>query len=181
MTSPRSLKAMSRLSRRWVPMTISTAPEATLSKNFSTLLLRVKAQELRNANGERAHPLAKGLKVLQCQHCRWNQKGHLLVAVYHGFKSSAHRNFCFAIANIATDQAIHELFREQILFNSCYCGLLIPCQYVGKGLFKSHHLGAVGQIPPFWRARCAQPKRAANFWRSGQSRPRSGFSVSSSD
>ena len=59
-----------------------------------------------------------------------------LLSIVHCLESSTNGDFCFAKANISTNQSIHGLFTFHVFFN-CRCGIsLIGGVFVDKGCFQ---------------------------------------------
>ena len=74
--------------------------------DISLLLGGAKAGEHLHLYREGCQPLQEGVVMLLGQDSGGHQDGDLL-AVHHGFESGAQGNFCFAIAHIAANQAVH--------------------------------------------------------------------------
>ncbi len=86
-------------------MRTSTLPTATRSRISSDLLRRTKAV-INSTVREGGEALFEGLVVLQGEHRGRREHGDLLV-VAQRFKSRAHGDFRFAVADVAAEQAIH--------------------------------------------------------------------------
>ena len=92
---------------------------------------RTEAAEHLHTHREFAQALADGAKVLLGQDGRRHQHGHLF-AVENRFKGRPDRHFGLAIADIATDQAVHRTRRFHVLLDR-FNGLeLVKRLFVGE-------------------------------------------------
>ena len=80
-------------------------------------------------------PLAKRVEVLQGQHRRRHQHGHLPL-IQHGFEGGAQGDLGLAVADIAADQPIHRAGALHVLFDLVDGAHLIGRLLIGEGLFE---------------------------------------------
>ena len=99
------------------------------------LLLRPEAAEHLDTDGEPGEAILQGLLMLERQHRRRRQKRHLL-RVHDRFEGGAHGDFCFAVADVATEQAVHRRRRFHVALDVGDGAFLIGRQLVLEGVFE---------------------------------------------
>ena len=105
-SSPRSRNTTSFDSSRWVPTRMSSCAARHLREDGGLFGLGSKARHHVHTHGKRREARAQRLEMLEGQHRRGRQNGHLL-AVHHGLERRAQRHFRLAVADIAAQQAVH--------------------------------------------------------------------------
>ena len=91
---------------RCVPMTISTLPCFDALRRIFLLFGVAEAAHHFNGDGKGGEAALEVFKMLEDEHRGRRQDRHLLV-VLHGFEGRAHGDFRLAIADVATEQAVH--------------------------------------------------------------------------
>ena len=112
----------------------------------SLLLLRGRAEAGKHTDSDRisAHPLAEGVVVLLRKDGRGDENSHLH-ALLDGFEGGPDGNLCFAIADVAADQAVHNPVALHISLGLFDGRELIVCLLVGEHLLEfllPHSVGA---------------------------------------
>jgi hypothetical protein len=99
------------------------------------LLRRAKAREQLDARREGGEARAECLVVLIGEDCRRGKHGHL-PAVHDGLERGPHRDLSLAVADVATEQAVH---RRRLLHVALHVGdgrRLIGRQFIREGRFE---------------------------------------------
>ena len=94
-----------------------------------------KREIISTVTGNCAEAFLEGFEVLESEHGGGREYGYLL-AVLHGFEGGAHGDFCFAVAHIAAEQAVHGGGGFHILLDGGDGGELIVGLAVVEGVFK---------------------------------------------
>ena len=94
-----------------------------------------EAAEHLDPHRKRRKPLLERLEVLERQHRRRREHGHLF-AVHHRLERGAHRHFGLAVADIAAQQAVHRRRRFHVALDVADGGGLIRRQIPLEGAFE---------------------------------------------
>ena len=113
-SSPRSRKATSFDSRRWVPMTMSTVPSRTPATICFLLFGGAEPGEKRHPDREGREPPFEDSRVLRRQHRGRNQDGDLL-PVHRRFERGPERYLRLPEADVAREQPVHRHLGLHIL------------------------------------------------------------------
>ena len=108
MTKPEVVELDIFAAKRWVPMTMSTAPVLEPLHRFALFGAGAEAAQLGDFDGKLGHPSCESVEVLFGEHGRRHQHGDLVAAVDR-FEGRPHGDFGLAVADIAADQAVHRL------------------------------------------------------------------------
>ncbi|MEI2704359.1 MAG: hypothetical protein V9E89_03635 [Ilumatobacteraceae bacterium] len=143
--------------RRCVPMMMSISPLSKLLDARDLLLAGVRKREsMSTLIGKAARRLAEGLVVLLREDRRRHQHGHLL-AVIDRLERRPQRDFGFAVADIAADQAIHRVRLFHVRLDITHRAQLIFRLHIRERSFQF-------VLPGRIRARTAWPG-ALRAWR----------------
>ena len=115
-----------------------------LLQNFFLLLRGAEAADHFNGDGKRRKALFESFVVLEGQHGRGREHGHLLV-VADGLEGGAHGDFRLAVADVAAEQAIHGLRRFHVALDVGDRGFLIFGLAKLEGVFELAHPFIVGR------------------------------------
>ena len=140
---PRSLKATSLPSSRWVPITTSTLPSfASCTICFCSALLTNRLS-IFTRHRERREPFAERDEVLFGQERRRHEHRDLL-ALHHGLEGRADRDLGLAEADVAADQAVHRLGLFHVLLDVVDRDELVAGLLMREGIFELGLPGRVG-------------------------------------
>ena len=103
-SNPRSWKLTSRDSRRWVPTTTSTSPDA-IPETTLRPARGEKAGEHRHLDPVGRQPFGERLVMLLRQDRGGTEHGHLL-SVHHRFEGGSHRHFGLTEPDVTEDQPV---------------------------------------------------------------------------
>ena len=104
---------------------------AQVLERLGLLGLRAEPADHVDAHGKRREPRAQRLEMLQREHRRRREHGHLL-AVHHGLERGAHRDFRLAEAHVAAQQAIHGRGRLHVALDVLDGAGLVGRELVGE-------------------------------------------------
>ena len=113
-TSPRRLNLTSGWIRRCVPMTRSMRPRASPSRTVFSFLGRAEARQLGELHRQLGEAVGEGLEVLLGEQRRRHEQRDLL-AVGERDECGAQRHLGLAEADVAADEPVHRLARDEVL------------------------------------------------------------------
>ena len=104
-------------------------------KDITLLLWGSEAREHFDFYGVGSQSLPEGVEVLLCKNCGRHKEGNLFT-IHNGFKCRAQGDLCFAITNVAADQAVHWTGFFHVVLDFVKHSHLIIGFYVGETGFQ---------------------------------------------